>query len=59
MQEYKKARKEAAKEQKQKALQEKRGAIDTMLAGMTDEGRKQWHEKNKVWAWRQLDMQGY
>lgn len=47
-QENKKARKEAEKEQKQKALQQKRGAIEEMLAGMTEEEQQQWRQKNQV-----------
>jgi hypothetical protein len=47
-QESKKARKEAEKEQKQKALQQKRGAIEEMLAGMTEEEQQQWRQKNQV-----------
>ena len=47
-QEQKRARKEAEKEEKQKAMAEKRAAIDNMLAGMTEEERAQWHQKNKV-----------
>jgi hypothetical protein len=47
-QEHKRARKEAQKEEKQKALEQKRGAIETLLAGMSEEERKEWHQKNKV-----------
>lgn len=47
-QQNKKARKEARKEEKQRALEQKREAIEQLLAGMTEQERKDWHQKNKV-----------
>jgi hypothetical protein len=46
--EVKRARKEAAKGERQKALEEKRSAIDAMLEAMTEEQREEWRQKQKV-----------
>lgn len=53
-QENKKARKEAQKEEKAKALEQKQKSIQQMLAGMSEEEQKAWHEKNKVTLLAQL-----
>lgn len=47
-QEHKRAKREAVKEEKQKAREDKRAAIDNLLASMTEEERTQWHKNNKV-----------
>ena len=46
--EVKRARKEAAKGERQKALEEKRSSIDAMLEAMTEEQREEWRQKQKV-----------
>lgn len=48
LQEVKKARKKARKEAHKEAVEQKRSAIDSMLASMTEQEREQWHSKNKV-----------